>query len=343
MYRLRLAGEDLARVRFAISPLWETAQAVRSLVDPRQRVYHLPWLEQVRSRLPDLDIAPLLAIQPLRGYTPDLITPSPARPRPTVEEQLATLRATPLQHVRRELRRSLTERDRPPPSDEMRELAEQPERARARLADALESCWQALIAPHWPRISDLLDADIAHHSRELAAHGLGRLLPSVHPSMSWREGTLTVRTGPASPQSRDARGQGLLLQPSAFGWPMVAVVTDAPYPPTVVYPARGVAELWQPDPAPAEGALGTLLGRTRAMLLASLRESASTTTLARRHRLARATVSEHLSALREAGLVTTRRNGRAVLYRATTLGEALLAAPEATPTGAAPAPRVSGP
>ena len=72
-------------------------------------------------------------------------------------------------------------------------------------------------------------------------------------------------------------------------------------------------------------ALARLLGRTRAALLESLAEPASTHTLARRHNLAASTVSEHLSALRDARLITSRRQRHAVMYQQTRLGAALAA------------------
>lgn len=185
MYDLRLGADDIARVRFAVSPLWEVCHAVRSLVDPRQRPYHLPWLDAVRDEIETLDVLPLLTIQPLRGYTPDLIAPIPEHPRTTVHEQLDRLRATPLAHVRDELHRALTERDGQPVPEEMRSLARNPRGARTRIADALEACWERLIAPYWPRINDLLTADIAHHSRLLADNGLERLFPALSPRLSW--------------------------------------------------------------------------------------------------------------------------------------------------------------
>jgi DNA-binding transcriptional ArsR family regulator len=74
---------------------------------------------------------------------------------------------------------------------------------------------------------------------------------------------------------------------------------------------------------PQSDALARLLGRTRAALLESLAEPASTHTLARRHGLAPSTVSEHLSALRDARLVTSRRQRHAVMYQQTRLGMAL--------------------
>jgi DNA-binding transcriptional ArsR family regulator len=50
---------------------------------------------------------------------------------------------------------------------------------------------------------------------------------------------------------------------------------------------------------------------------------AATTDLARRHGLAPSTVSAHLSVLREAGLLVSRRQGYRVLYGRTALGDAL--------------------
>ena len=54
MYALRLTSDDIARVRFAVSPLWEVCHAVRALVDTRQHPYHLPWLDQVRPQIAGL-------------------------------------------------------------------------------------------------------------------------------------------------------------------------------------------------------------------------------------------------------------------------------------------------
>jgi DNA-binding transcriptional ArsR family regulator len=323
MYEIRLDADDVARVRFAVSPLWEVTQAVRTLVDPRQQPYHLPWLDQVRPRLDEIDLLPLTTLQPMRGYSPDLIAPSPTHPRTTVEEQLAQVRVTPLAHVREELGRALTNRGGQPVPAEMRSLARKPRVARDRITDALEACWHALVEPHWRRIDDLLTADIAYHSRVLAEGGLARLFPALSPVMTWTGRTLRVDTG-KHPLHAATRGRGLVLQPTAFGWPHVIVISDERYQPTVVYPARGVAELWQPAATSVSTGLARLLGRTRAMLLASVREPASTTVLARRHGLAPATVSEHLSALAAGRLVAATRVGRSVHYATTELGDALL-------------------
>ena len=324
MYELRFGQDDYARVRFAASPLWEVVQAVRSLVDPKQQRYHLPWLDRVRPKLADIDLGPLLAVQPLRGYSPDLISPIPRHPHTTVQEQLEQVRATPLAQVRREVRRALTDRNGQPVPDDLKWMARDPARAREQIADSLEACWHGLVAPHWPRINDLLTADVVHHSKLLAEGGLERLFPALSPTLSWQPPVLRVQTMMRPLRRKSMAGRGLLLQPSAFAWPSVIVIWDDAYQPTVVYPARGIAELWQPVTSSVADGLSALLGRTRATLLASLHEPTATTTLARRHAIAPATVSAHLAALSGAGLVTAARHGRWMLYNTTPLGEAVL-------------------
>ena len=111
--------------------------------------------------------------------------------------------------------------------------------------------------------------------------------------------------------------------PSAYLWPHVAAIIEEPWQPTIIYPAAGIAELWQAPAAPP-GALGRLLGRTRALILAALDQPLSTTALAAATELSPAGVSRHLLALRDAGLLTTARHGHEIRYRRTELGSALL-------------------
>jgi DNA-binding transcriptional ArsR family regulator len=66
------------------------------------------------------------------------------------------------------------------------------------------------------------------------------------------------------------------------------------------------------------------LGAGRAFVLAEMHIPSTTSNLAHRVNLSRATVSEHLAILRDAGLVTAERRGREVLYRQTPLAAALL-------------------
>lgn len=324
-YRINFAAADLANVRFAVSPLWELTQAVRVLVDPSQQRFHLPWLDQVRPALDDLDVEPLLAVLPVRGYNTDLVSPQPRHSRPSITEQLEQVRSTPLAQVKAETAEALANRGGQPVPPAVARLAKHPKALRDRLVTSLENCWHALLEPHWQRVDDLLTADIAHQTRILGEGGLGRLFATLHPDLEWRDGDLwlDISMRPAR-QRQSTKGHGVLLMPSAFAWPRVIVIWDYQEQPTIVYPARGVAELWQPVAPSGAKSLGRLMGSTRATLLASLLEPASTSILARRHSLAPATVSEHLSALADAGLLSSARQGRSVIYAATDLGDALL-------------------
>lgn len=102
------------------------------------------------------------------------------------------------------------------------------------------------------------------------------------------------------------------------------MIVDQPCQPTLVYNARGTATLGLRGPARAPDALGRLLGTNRAALLDALSIPGTTTGLAGRFGWAASTVSAHLTVLKDAGLLTSRRDGYRVRYRRTPLGEALV-------------------
>src|SRR5262249_55360834 len=140
LFALRTPADVLA-VRFACSPLWETQSAVRSFADPGMRSRHQAWHALVRERAARLDLAPLLAVQPLHGFVPDFLTPPPRSPRPRLRDQLAEIRDTPAAQVAHEL-----ERCRETVTDERyRSLIDgylaDPERARDVLADRIHDAW----------------------------------------------------------------------------------------------------------------------------------------------------------------------------------------------------------
>ncbi|MGO9221351.1 MAG: DUF5937 family protein [Streptosporangiaceae bacterium] len=315
--------DDPARTRFVVSPAWETMHAIRVIAEPGRHQYHLPWLEAVRPQAERLDLGPLLALSPRRGWTPDFLSPVPDTANADMTGELARVRATPPDQVADEVRRSLTERNGAPVPPGAWQLLDDPAATRDRVADLLAQCWQLLVEPHWPRLRDRIEADVAFRTRTLADYGLERMLGDLHPRVRWTGRSLVI-SGMGTAR-RHLGGAGLLLIPSAFGWPSLAPVIDPPSRPALAYPARGIAELWQPARTAQSDALARLLGRTRAALLESLAEPASTHTLARRHELAASTVSEHLAALRDARLVTNRRDRHAVMYQQTQLGTALAA------------------
>jgi DNA-binding transcriptional ArsR family regulator len=305
------SSHDVLSCRWAVSPLRETLGAVRMLGRPHRQGYHLPWLRSVESTVERLDLTVLPALLG-RHYTPDFLCPPPNGPRPSFEEELARVRSTEPERVAAELARA--------PSTGLPVSAGPAER-RDLLADAVEDVWRRLLAPWWPRISEVLENDIAHWTRVLADEGLGAVLADLHPKVSWSRDAVTVALPVDADREIDATG--LLLMPSVFEWPDVGVAFDPPWTPTIDYSARGIAALWQSTATPSE-ALGRLVGRTRALLLTALVEPTSTTGLARRCAVPVSTVSEQLRILRDAGLLHTHRAGRFLRHERTPLGTALV-------------------
>jgi DNA-binding transcriptional ArsR family regulator len=315
--------EDLLAVRFAVSPVWETQAAVQAFADERGRSYHEPWLLLVRPIAARLDLAPLLAVLPRCGYVPDFLTPPPQIPRPGLRDQLAKIRGTEPAQVARELKQCRETVDDESYRRLLTSLLTDPERARDQLAARLHEAWANLVAPFWVRIRALLDRDIEERSRTLARYGMRRVLDELHPKVRWTNRGLSLADRNGRTVHVDERG--FLLMPSAYLWPHVAAIVEEPWLPTIIYPATGIAGLWQAPPA-ADGALERLLGRTRARVLTALEQPLSTTALAELTELSPAGASRHLLALRDAGLVSTARHGHEVRYRRTELGAALLRA-----------------
>jgi predicted transcriptional regulator len=83
--------------------------------------------------------------------------------------------------------------------------------------------------------------------------------------------------------------------------------------------------LWG-NPRPRGAALAALVGRNRAAVLRTVADGCSTTELADRVGISLAAASQHASVLRDAGLITTHRQGSAVLHLLTPLGAELLRA-----------------
>ncbi len=261
-----------------------------------------------------------------RGHNPDFFCPPPLGPGTSFEEEIAVVRAVDPRLARDDMAWALSERPGALESAAGRAMLTDPARTVRELADLLEQAWRVLIEPHWPRLRALLEADVAYHSRRLAAVGFERLLGELSPQLSWSESTLTIsRT--AGRHSRVLGGQGLVLMPSVFAWPDVIAGFEAPWLPAVIYPARGIGGLWTEPGASTPDALARLLGRARADVLCALDEPAGTSALAHRLGLAPSSVSAHLSALRAAGLLTSHRYGHQVLYERTPLGIALAVSP----------------
>ncbi|MFF9915771.1 DUF5937 family protein [Streptomyces sp. NPDC013457] len=324
MLSYRLGVDDLADMRFACSPLLETATSLWALRQPEKYVLHLPWVRRTRTVLDastSLDRALLgeLVVNG-SGWLPDFITPRPDSPLPDVGEELSRVRATTPEKALADVRAAYAHRPLPP---RLAELADDPVRLRDAIAETVENYWQLAVAPHWPRMRAVLEADMLHRARALARDGAAALLTSLDPTSVWREGELSMNVHRDLHLSTAVAGRGLWLVPTLFARHAISPV-GPDEPPTISYPARGVATLWETGAPRPEGALASLVGRRKAELLVLLDGPASTTELARRTGVTASAVSHHLAVLFTTGLVSRARVGRAVLYARTELGDRLM-------------------
>ncbi|MFI9778721.1 helix-turn-helix domain-containing protein [Streptomyces sp. NPDC051956] len=313
MIEMMLGVDDLAHVRFAVSPLQETSFSLWAVRDPGEFPLHLRWLRLIRDDFAALDTQVLGALVSRRRWLPDFITPRPQARMPDICEELETLRALAPARVAHDVQAAYSDEDLPPV------LRADPIDLRERIADALEAYWRVAIEPYWARMRAILEADILHRAQRLAEGGAAALFGGLHPNVQWDSGVLRLHRMTA-PHRVDA-GRGLTLCPTLFGRKATAPLGDVP---RVAYPARGVATLWETVAAPAPEALSALIGRAKAGVLAALDTPASTTMVARRLGVTPSAVSQHLSTLLATGLVTRARVGRVVLYGRSDLGARLM-------------------
>jgi Family of unknown function (DUF5937)/Helix-turn-helix domain len=330
MLRLEVGNEDLTMSRFALSPLWELTHALRLLANPPDEPVLRPWLVRARDRYRALtreaDIAVILALAP-PGYGADFLTPVPTSVSTTIGDLLDQVRSTPTRQAHREVAEAL--RRQPSVEPRIRRILTG-ERVAAYIADVLAAAWQALLEPEWRTLRAILERDVVYRAGQLTSRGWAAALGDLHPELSWEQGRIVL---PRMPGDTDAAlsGRGLLFVPSVFIWPKLALGLDPPWPPALIYPARGVAALWERPCREHAGArpgtaLDRLLGPSRAAILIALEEPASTTQLAATLSQSLGGIGDHLAVLREAGLISRARSGRSVLYRRTPVGDAVAVA-----------------
>lgn len=312
MMRLHFNAADLCHIAFAPAPnaLLETALSVRR---PPARSWSRPdvraWHRQVNGTL-KARAGALVDVVPRQGFMPDFLLQPDA-------DDLSTGVELAMQTSTEQLAADL---GRLPPSPAeaswMRDMASGETGAWQTLTGDLYRYFSSSLAPWWPLIRETAAADRALRSETLLRGGTGALLATLTPGSRWEPPVLHVQI----PGEYDVElcGRGLLLVPSYFATgPMLRY---RPGRSTVlVYPMLGADQ-----PVTTADALGPLLGRTRAAVLAALRHPATTSALADRLGISRASASEHATVLRNAGLVSTSRAGSAVLHTLTPLGSALL-------------------
>ncbi|WP_354643976.1 DUF5937 family protein [Kitasatospora camelliae] len=220
-------------------------------------------------------------------------------------------------------------------------LLTDPPAVRARIRRLLLECEQAFFADAWRQVLPGLAADARRKADLLERHGLAATLAAVSPALALAvdepadpnadpNGNPEAEPGVAGPRPPHRRividklqdnttsavdAGGVTFLPTAFGRPHLVVVNAPGWRPVVQYP---VAEAGLTDPVPlglVQQRLEALAHPVRLRLVRTLARGPHTTgELADSWQLTAPEVSRHLAVLRKAGLLTTRRRGRYVLY-----------------------------
>jgi DNA-binding transcriptional ArsR family regulator len=312
---------DIERMRFAYSPLVEVAESLYMLSTGRINPLHAGWFEAVREELRRVDRELLGTVVPARNRLASFLMLGATDAATRIESQLDIVAAYPTDLLAADL--DAVWHGEPPPL--VADLVARD--GGRRIADALWRYWEIAIAPYWPQIRAVLDDDVAYRAGRLTSGGIEALMTDLHPQLAVEGDALTVERRHHT-SDHTLTGGGLVLVPSVFAWPHVIVETQRGPAPVITYGSRGVGTLWSTDARPAtdEDALGALLGRSRAAILAGLALPRSTTELAAELDQTPPAVSQHLSVLRRSGMVMSWRSGRRVLYQRTALGTSLLTA-----------------
>lgn len=323
MLRFEVSVEDLLRSRFALSPALDLCLLLRSLVGqdpPLPRAWAarlLPAFERLRR---ETELNAVLALHTKRGGGPNFVAPPPRGLNQTWADDLAVIRATPLEAARHEIAANATGPSARDPR--VRAVLDAPD-AVSRIAEAMDRAWHELLAADWPQLRAICERDVVHRVGVIGEHGWAAAIESLHPGVTWRAAWYRDRLPPGRngpPRRRRAPGDPFdhrRAHRRPHGRPL-AQDLGLPCP-------RHRRPVGRTGGRPRPDALTALVGRARARLLLALDAPASTSHLARSLAMAPGAVGDHLAILREAGLLVRARSGRSVLYRRTPLGEALVA------------------
>ncbi len=319
MIRFRLSPDVLGTVRLALSPLAEVGGSLRLLSCQRPPAVYRPWLRRVRSELGPLDLELLFAISSAERRPLGALYPSAETRDTTIDRQLGVLAARPAGPMLDELIMIWAGCPRP---RGLQRLIDAGPAAPRLMAAAIADYWAVAIAPDWARMRAVLEDDVAYRSSRSASGGLFSLLADLHPEATL-DGHLLKIDKPQYPDA-DYDGNHMTLVPSIFLWPALILDHEATAF-ELTYPARGIGRVWEttaerPDP----DTLGALIGTSRSTILQLLAVPMSTTQVAGRLDQSAATVSRHLSILRDSGMVVSWRSGRSILYRRTPLATSLI-------------------
>jgi DNA-binding transcriptional ArsR family regulator len=348
--RIDITGVPCECLLFAASPLAELTAMLHVLAGPAHHPEYQAWAASTRAELKPQLAEQLAEAEFLwRSSRADFLLPG--RPRATLQEELddvdhldndtyvsaALITTCGTDRTRFGMPSPLTD---PASRDRALELAQargprqasfaerliaDPPMVRARVRRMLEDCGPAFFEENWRHVRPKIAADLRLKADLLARRGLAGTLASVSRAVSLDEDRQRIVVDKLQDNAASAAGDGVTFVPTVFGHPHLLVVHARGWRPVLQYPVTaGIL----PGPVPMELVrlrLEALSHPVRIRLVRTLARGSHTTgELASAFELTAPEVSRHLAVLRKAGLLTTQRRGRYVLYKLDTSTTAAL-------------------
>jgi DNA-binding transcriptional ArsR family regulator len=316
--RIQLEPSDLLAVRFETQPgpLHDVAVASRALRVRRGPLVR-EWRRAVLPRLSPGTAVPLM-LNPPTGFSYDFTSPASRR----LDEGLDAVLSTPKRILRYETEEFAVDHGAPPRA--LHGLPDGDLETLHLVSGGLRAMHETAVAPFEAQLRLIRDVVTARHAMVAAREGMGAMLNGLHPTMRLR-GMVLEFDRPFEFFARSP-GEGIVLIPTPWLHDEVRLAHSPFVPLRILFPA-GLPLPGADAGTAADGSLARLLGATRARMLGvlAIADGPGTVALAAELRISAATASEHLSVLRQAGLIATSRGRHGASHRLTPMGEQLLA------------------
>jgi DNA-binding transcriptional ArsR family regulator len=356
MIRFRFTADPAESIAFSYSPLLEAVLSLHVVTEPKHHPLQHPWVRKART-LPAALRHEIAAFSfAYSAFVPEFLMPSPATGYHAFEDELDSLERLDEETLALGFLRPLYDHggDRDPKlleDERVREhvaaraeamgadlelaklIFESPGELVRRFAALLQGYWEAAFEEAWAGLEPRLAETVGEAGRRIASEGVYVYLTGLSPQLLIEPRKREIRRELPHEHTVEVTPDAeLVLVPSAFVWPHVRLNCDAPWPPTIVYPApfslaEGRSKLPNEE---VVHVLRALADETRLRALKLIAAGArSTQELAPLVGISEAGLSKHLRLLARAGLVQGRREGYYVLYsleseRIATLSEAVL-------------------
>ncbi|MEU8525662.1 MULTISPECIES: DUF5937 family protein [Streptomyces] len=337
-----ITGLPPERISFCPSPLAELGNALHALSEPAHHARLHAWTTSTAAALkPELADRLHEADFMWRSARSDFLMP--AQPRETLAEELDDLdrmddetfvgaaleitcfigntgRPVPSPLVDASSRRralDLAAARGPRQAAFVDRMLAEPAATRAWIRRLLEDCEDAFFGDTWRRVRVQLAADARHKTELLRRKGLAEALTAASPALSLEQDERGRRivVDKLVQRRTEARGTALTLIPSVFGWPHLFALYTPGWQPVIQYPVAAHEVGGTESIETVKLRLEALAHPLRMNLCRTLvRGAHSTGELADVYGITAPEVSRHLSVLKKAGLLTTRRRGRYVLH-----------------------------